>query len=204
VTGVLPLHPELVVMLRQWLKGQTPGQKLFPNLERKKTWFMVKKDLERVGIPYETEEGIADFHAAGRHSHITELLRNGTSLPEAKELARHSDVKMTMKYAHIGITDQAKAVAKLPAPRKADNSALHGRCISGGVGRHSPSSAGKTDDSEKSETPCGDRGFGVNRRHLAIGGKMEAAGIEPATSWSPIRTVAGAHQPKGGLTISAA
>jgi site-specific recombinase XerD len=85
---------------------------------------MVKKDLERVGISDETEDGIADFHAAGRHSHITELLRNGTSLPEAKELARHSDVKMTMKYAHIGITDQAKAVAKLRAARKA---ALQGR-----------------------------------------------------------------------------
>ena len=68
----------------------SPGQKLFPKLERKKTWFMVKKDLERVGIAYENEDGIADFHAAGRHSHITELLRNGASLPEAKELARHS------------------------------------------------------------------------------------------------------------------
>jgi hypothetical protein len=126
-------------------------QKLFPKLERKKTWFMVQKDLERIGIPYESEEGIADFHAAGRHSHITELLRNGTTLPEAKELARPSDINMTMKYAHIGIVDQAKAVAKLPAPR---NGALHGRCISGGVRCHSPSSAGKTDEPEKSQNPA--------------------------------------------------
>ena len=175
---VLPLHPELVVMLRQWLKGLEKDQKLFPKLERKKTWFMVKKDLERVGIPYETEEGIADFHAAGRHSHITELLRNGTTLPEAKELARHSDINMTMKYAHIGIVDQAKAVAKLPAPR---NGALHGRCISGGVRCHSPSSGGKAGEPEKSQNPCGDRGFGIKRRHLANGGKLEAAGIEPAS-----------------------
>jgi len=68
----------------------------------------------------------------------------------------------------------AKAVAKLPAPRKV---ALHGRCISGGVRCHSPSPDGKHANPEKSETPCGDRGFGVNRRHLAIGGKVEAAGI---------------------------
>ena len=74
---------------------------------------MVKKDLERVGIAYENEEGIADFHAAGRHSHITELLRSGASLVEAKELARHSDVRMTMKYTHIGLEEQAKAVAKI-------------------------------------------------------------------------------------------
>jgi hypothetical protein len=26
---------------------------------------MVKKDLERIGIPYETPEGIADVHASG-------------------------------------------------------------------------------------------------------------------------------------------
>jgi hypothetical protein len=28
---------------------------------------MVKKDLKRIGIPYGTPDGIADFHAAGRH-----------------------------------------------------------------------------------------------------------------------------------------
>ena len=65
----------------------------------------MKKDLERVGIPYENEDGVADFHAAGRHTHITELLRNRATLPEAKELARHSDIKMTMKYTHVGIGD---------------------------------------------------------------------------------------------------
>ena len=77
---------------------------------------MVQRDLERAGIPYETEEGIADFHAAGRHSHVTGLLRIGATLVEAKELARHTDVRMTMKYTHIGLQDQAKALANLPAP----------------------------------------------------------------------------------------
>ena len=81
---------------------------------------MVKKDLERAGIPYKTEKGVADFHAAGRHTHITELLRSGASLTEARELARHSDIRMTMKYTHIGIDDQAKAVSKLPWQRSAD------------------------------------------------------------------------------------
>jgi hypothetical protein len=37
---------------------------------------------------------------------------------------RNSFINMTMKYAHIGIVDQAKAVAKLPAP---GNGALHFR-----------------------------------------------------------------------------
>jgi hypothetical protein len=109
----LPLHPELVVFAREWTAGLQPDDYLFPALDRKKTWLMVKKDLERIGIPYETAEGIADFHAAGRHSHVTELLRSGASLPEARELARHSDIRTTMKYTHIGMDDRARALGNL-------------------------------------------------------------------------------------------
>lgn len=115
---VLPLHPELVIMLRTWLRGIPPDEPLFPKLAQRRTWYMVKVDLEGAGIEYETPEGIADFHAAGRHTHITELLRNGATLPQAKELARHSDVKMTMRYTHIGIEDQAKALRQLPWNRE--------------------------------------------------------------------------------------
>ena len=111
---VLPIHPQLVVLIRKWIAGVPPDQILFPKLAKRRTWLMVKKDLERVGIAYETPEGIADFHAAGRHTYITSLLKSGASLPETKELARHSDVNMTMRYAHIGIQDQANAVAGLP------------------------------------------------------------------------------------------
>ena len=103
---VLPLHPELVAMLPRWLKGLAAGQKLFPLLARRKAARMVKNDLERVGIPYETKEGVADFHAAGRHTHITELFRNVAPLPEAKELARHSDIKTTLRYTHTGLRNR--------------------------------------------------------------------------------------------------
>jgi len=109
---VLPLHEEFVSLLNEWLICD-PGEPIFPELANRRTWLMVKKDLERVGIPYETDEGIADFHAAGRHTYITELLRNGVSIPEAMKLARHSDVKTTMKYTHIGINDQHRAVQNL-------------------------------------------------------------------------------------------
>lgn len=115
-TDVLPLHPELVIMLGEWLEGWGPDEPIFPRLARRKTWLMVKKDLERIGIPYETRDGVADFHAAGRHSYVTGLLRHGATLTEARELARHGDVRMTMKYTHIGLEDQARALAGLPAP----------------------------------------------------------------------------------------
>jgi integrase/recombinase XerD len=189
---VLPLHPELVVMLRTWLKGLKPADNLFPLLERKKTWLMVKKDLERVGISYETEEGIADFHAAGRHTHITELLRNGATLPEAKELARHSDVNMTMRYTHIGIKDQAKAVANLPTPKgrpvepasraaQRNGSALQMRCKFCSAESHSVTSAGNGREVQKRQNPWPAKGSDTSRRHLSSGGKVEAAGIEPAS-----------------------
>ncbi|MBX9682020.1 MAG: tyrosine-type recombinase/integrase [Gemmataceae bacterium] len=83
-------------------------KKLFPELVRKKTAKMVKRDLLRAGIPYVTDHGVADFHAAGRHTYIAELLRNEVSLVEAKEFARHTDVNMTMRYTHIGLSDRSK------------------------------------------------------------------------------------------------
>jgi integrase len=115
-TDVLPLHPHFASMLPELFNGRDPNDLLFPKLGKRRTWRMVKRDLERAGIPYVTSEGVADFHAAGRHTYITELLRNGASLPEAQKLARHSDIKMVMRYGHIGIEDQAKAIARLPNP----------------------------------------------------------------------------------------
>jgi len=115
---VLPLHPQLVDLLQQWLPEYPPGEPLFPKLEKRKAYTMIRKDLEAAGIPFTTKDGDADFHAAGRHTNITELLRNGTSLVVARELARHADVKMTMRYTHIGLQDQAKAIKNLPTDPK--------------------------------------------------------------------------------------
>lgn len=184
---VLPLHADLVAMLREWIKGLKPTDKLFPNLDRKKTWFMVRRDLERVGIPYENDDGIADFHAAGRHTHITELLRNGATLPQAKELARHSDVKMTMKYTHIGLGDQAKALANLPSPKRVEpasptkseeDAALHMRCSFCSAESQSVTFAGGDPADPKRQNPCGDKGFDADRRSKSELVKVEAAGIE--------------------------
>lgn len=197
---VLPLHPELVAMLRDWLQDAKPGEPLFPKLERKKTWFMVKKDLERVGIPYETKDGVADFHATGRHTHITELLRSGVSLPEARELARHSDIKMTMRYTHIGIEDQAKAVSRLPwkehdenekpSEDKEDGDGWQ-RYGSGNIRPkgHLPSPAGTDrvngNRNLQKENPGRSRGYDAKRQVVAPSGtegaQVEAAGIEPAS-----------------------
>ena len=62
-TDVLPMHPQLVSLVGEWTVEIPDDELLFPKLGNRRTWLMVKKDLERVGIPYETPEGIADFHA---------------------------------------------------------------------------------------------------------------------------------------------
>ncbi|MBX3412618.1 MAG: site-specific integrase [Pirellulales bacterium] len=192
---VLPLHPELAAMLSDWLKSLQPGAKLFPRIEQRKTHVMVRKDLERAGIPYETEDGIADFHASGRHTYITELLRNGASLPEAKELARHSDIKTTMRYTHIGLQDQAKAIAALRLVRMGDpvatdlpraapkpKPALQMRCISGGSEGHSLASTGNGQSNDKRRNSRGSKSFGVVCPSLATNAEIGATGFEPATS----------------------
>ena len=51
----------------------------------------------------------ASENAAGRHSPITGLVKDGATLVEAKELVRHADVRQTMKYTHIGLDNQAQS-----------------------------------------------------------------------------------------------
>jgi integrase len=158
---VLPLHPDLAAKLAEWTQGLAPTDRLFPKLGRRKTWEMVQADLKQAGIEYETAEGVADFHAAGRHSHITELLRSGVTLPEAKELARHSDIKTTLRYTHIGIGDRAKAVAKLPSPKlpKPSGKALQMRCTSGVSEGQSLAMIDATREVKKRDNPCQSKGY---------------------------------------------
>jgi len=91
-----------------------------------------------------------------------------------------------MRYPHIGIADQAAALATLPAAPQpvTPDSALHGRCISGGGGCHK----GALSDIEVSATKKEKRRkslnmgtYGVQSQGLTETLKMEAAGIEPAS-----------------------
>lgn len=129
---------------------------------------------------------------AGRHTYITELLRNGASLPEAKELARHTDVKMTMRYTHIGLEDQSKAVAglHLPAPEQqnpaptdetSDGGALQMRCIFCSAGGHSLTSADTGEPAILNENPGVSRGYVATCHQVALPTNVEAPGIEPGS-----------------------
>lgn len=78
----------------------------------------VRAERERSDfLLYRDREGrVADFHLL-RHLFITELVRAGVAPKEAKELARHSTIVLTMdRYAHVGLRDTAAAVARLSLP----------------------------------------------------------------------------------------
>ncbi len=114
---VMQLHHALVEMLSAWLSDVPADQVLFPRLAKRKTWLMVKKDLARTGIPYKTSEGVADFHAIGRHTHITALDEAGVGPSMLQTLARHSDFKTTRRYIHVGAKEQSQAIQLLPWQR---------------------------------------------------------------------------------------
>ena len=189
---VLPLHRHLVPMVLEWTADLADNEPLFPGLAKRKTYKMFQRDLREAGIPYKTEAGYADFHAC-RHTFITGLIKSGATLAETKELARHCDVRMTMRYVHIGMEDQAVALSKLPGvgapPAEPGDDCLHIVCDSGGLDWQSGASS-VTDrqhgvENPQRKNPCKNRGSDAVWQSPTRGGsdrqKVEAAGIEPAS-----------------------
>jgi integrase len=113
-TAVLPLRPVLAGLLSAHLKLVLPEAQAFAMPESTHTAEMLRKDLKVAGIEYVTSQGFADFHAL-RHTFITNLARGGVMPDVARELARHSSIRLTMDlYTHTRLVDTAAAVRNLP------------------------------------------------------------------------------------------
>ena len=111
-----PLHPELVEELQKLKTAGKlePGDLVFP--DGVPTMKEIRKDFKAAGIPLKDELGhIVDFHAL-RTTYITRLQRAGVSPREAMELARHSDMRLTMKtYTDVAQLPLAATVRRLPS-----------------------------------------------------------------------------------------
>jgi hypothetical protein len=111
-----PLHPELVEELQKLKPAGKlePGDLVFP--DGVPTMKEIRKDFKAAGIPLKDELGhIVDFHAL-RTTYITRLQRAGVSPREAMELARHSDMRLTMKtYTDVAQLPLAATVRRLPS-----------------------------------------------------------------------------------------
>ncbi len=78
---------------------------------------MLKADLARAGIPYETPAGVCDFHAL-RAAYISNLVASGASVKTCQVLARHSTPSLTIGvYAKASLHDVQRAVESLPTRR---------------------------------------------------------------------------------------
>jgi Beta-propeller repeat/Phage integrase family len=114
--AVQPLTPDVSEALRGYLANRPMSIPVWPG-----DWFanaaeMLRLDLEAAGIPYKDAKGhVCDFHAL-RHSYISLLARSSIHPKVAQELARHSDIRLTMNvYTHTRLHDLAGAVDGLPA-----------------------------------------------------------------------------------------
>jgi integrase len=110
-----PLPAEIVASLAEYLDGRPERVRLWPGEWNERAAEMIRRDLEAAGLAYEDADGrVADFHSL-RASYITMLARSGVHPRTAQELARHSDVRLTMKvYTHLTMRDLSGAVATLP------------------------------------------------------------------------------------------
>ena len=117
---VLPLHLDLVPLIREQLRHLHNGDPLFPFLEQRKTAKMMQFDLGAAGIPYRDADGwYADFHAL-RHSFITRAWESGETPDVVMSLARHRSLQMTMRYTHVDRSAQVRAVKTMRSPLRKD------------------------------------------------------------------------------------
>ena len=129
---VLPLHPDLVTRLRQWLSAldrqqddqrtvlafnraaDAKPERLFPGTWPEKAAKMLRIDLDAARIAYSTDDGISDFHSL-RHTFISNLVTGGVHPKVAQQLARHSTITLTMdRYSHLGLIDMTAGLESLP------------------------------------------------------------------------------------------
>jgi Phage integrase family len=120
----LPLRPELAADLRTHLATKMPGTKAFSLPSPENSIDMLWEDLDVAGVPYVTDEGYADWHCL-RHTFISNLARGGVHPKLAQDLARHSDVNLTLsRYSHTVLGDQADALTVLPDLSKPNQQSL--------------------------------------------------------------------------------
>lgn len=110
----LPLHPDIVPGLKDWLRDLKQNELLFAGMEIRKTFKFIKADLKVTGVAYRDSSGkYADFHSL-RHTFTTRAWSSGATADVVRSLARHQDITMTMRYTHATPAAQATAMQNMP------------------------------------------------------------------------------------------
>jgi integrase len=125
---ILPLRPTTAASIRRVFGEHAVELKtpLFPHMPKNRMGSkMIRVDLTaasergkpmgKPAIPYVDPSGaVADFHAL-RHSFISALAQGGVHPKTAQDLARHSDINLTLsRYTHTLLEDRSDALGTLP------------------------------------------------------------------------------------------
>lgn len=114
----IPLNNEALATLQQWRSNSSSTE-----------WVFAGKDGKRMRAVKSSWRGvlrnaaIADFRWHDlRHHFASRLVMNGVDLNTVRELLGHSDLTMTLRYAHLSPEHKADAVAKLCEPTNREDS----------------------------------------------------------------------------------
>ena len=108
-TRHIPLNHEALTTLQQWRSDSRSTEWVFAGKDGKRMW-AVKASWKRVLL----SAAIVDFRWHDlRHHFASRLVMNGVDLNTVRELLGHSDLSMTLRYAHLSPEHKADAVAKL-------------------------------------------------------------------------------------------
>jgi integrase len=108
-----PIPLALALDVAAWLRGKAAGEKVLPL--HHETAKAIRVDLATAGIPYATDDGVADFHSL-RAYFVSALVRAGATIKEVQTLARHAKPQTTLgHYAKVSVRDLRGAVESLPA-----------------------------------------------------------------------------------------
>lgn len=108
-TRHIPLNDEAWSTLSDWRMQAGENALIFPSRDGGE-FNNVRKSWEAVLVAAEVED--FRWHDM-RHTFASKLVMAGVDLNTVRELLGHSDIKMTLRYAHLAPEHKASAVAKL-------------------------------------------------------------------------------------------
>ncbi len=108
-TRYVPLNAEALTTLEQWKNSAGTSEWVFAGLDGKRM-----NGIKTSGGGVLDSAAVADFRWHDlRHHFASRLVMKGVDLNTVRELLGHSDLSMTLRYAHLSPEHKADAVARL-------------------------------------------------------------------------------------------
>ncbi|RPZ02160.1 site-specific integrase [Pseudomonas aeruginosa] len=105
-TRHIPLNAEALATLKAWKKQSEAGGYVFPGQDGERM-----TDVKTAWLELLKNAGVEDFRWHDmRHDFASRLVMAGVPLNTVRDLLGHSDIKMTLRYAHLAPDSKAAAV----------------------------------------------------------------------------------------------